>query len=125
MDVNVQDILERIDIGYNRVTGNALLENERLLKNLSYGTIHKDDAVPPAEREAVVRALSNGAATFGEIQPLLGSCPLLQKAKAFSLLASGAIWFDLQKELNHNSPVRAPAPSTAPDIRNIDRRLVR
>lgn len=122
---NAEDILARADITFHPITGNALLENRRLLMNLSYGHIHKDDAVPSDERERVIAAIAAGANTFADILPIIGSCPLLSKAKAFSLLASGALWFDLGMELRADSPVRAPLRASHGNIRKIRRRLVR
>lgn len=122
---NATDILTRSDIDFAPVTGNALLENRRLLVNLSYGSIHKDDAVPADERDAVVRLIADGAAQFSDIETILGPCPLLRKAKAFSLLASGAMWFDLREELRSKSKIRAPLPASGPNIRTIKRSFVR
>jgi hypothetical protein len=123
--VNVADILARADIDFKPVTASPFLENRRLRYNLSYGSIHKNDVVPQAEADAVVNALAQGASRFSDIAPLLGHCPLLGKAKAFSLLASRRLWFDLQTELRDTSTVRAPMPTTAPNIRKINRRFVR
>ena len=123
--VNTNDILARAGIGFAPVTGNALLENRRLLMNLSYGSIHKDDAVPTNERDAVVHAIARGATMFADIGPILGECPLIRKAKAFSLLASSALWFDLREELRPQTMIRAPLTATAPDIRKIKRSFVR
>ncbi len=122
---NAHDILARASILFMPITGNALLENRRLLMNLSYGHIHKDDAVPQEERESVVEAIAGGASTFAELLPIIGSCPLISKAKAFSLLASGALWFDLSKELRAESLVRAPLRASHANIRTISRRFVR
>ena len=93
--------------------------------NLSYGHIHKDDAVPAEEREGVIKAIAAGASTFAELLPIIGTCPLLSKAKAFSLLASSALWFDLGKELRPDTPVRAPLQASHKNIRTIKRRFVR
>lgn len=123
--INTSDILARAGIGFTPVTGNALLENRRLLMNLSYGSIHKDDAVPADERDAVIRAITRGASRFADIEPILGECPLIRKAKAFSLLASSALWFDLREELRQQSIIRAPVAATAPDIRKIKKSFVR
>lgn len=122
---NADDILARAGILFAPITGNALLENRRLLMNLSYGHIHKDDAVPAEEREGVIKAIAAGASTFAELLPIIGTCPLLSKAKAFSLLASSALWFDLGKELRPDTPVRAPLQASHKNIRTIKRRFVR
>lgn len=122
---NAEDILARADIAFHLITGNALLENRRLRMNLSYGHIHKDDAVPPQERERVIKAIEAGVSSFADLLPIIGFCPLLSKAKAFSLLASGALWFDLGKELRRDSPIRAPLRASHGDIRAIKRRLVK
>lgn len=122
---NAEDVLARDEIGLDKLTANAMLAKPRLLDNLSFGYMHRLDAVPPEDIERVADVLINGPASYAKIKSILSGDHRIQKAKAFALLANRIITFDLEKELRDDTMIAASSKGVTRDIRSINRSFVR
>ena len=122
---NVEDILSRIDIKLNKVTGISIAQNLRLMRNLSFGWMHCFDRVEPEQIEAIRSALANGSTRFGDVRHLLDDDRRGQEAKAHALMTRRVIAFDLHSRLTDDSVVRLPRTPRQRDIRRIGARIVR